>query len=222
MTTTKRIVLFLLLLLQSENSYQRVNDLKDVIGLRIAPAEAKASARVNDTTISSRERRALVFPDASIPATLLLIFGLGTPLQLDRESVIVGVFIKIIYKLPTNSTDFTEPGVYYTRNTRSRWSIYKILQKVAAIYGYGGKACLLRAICEASRVPFDTHHGLFGQLMEIFFKPSSTEEEYDEYGDREYRAAEQLGKQVAAENCHALYPECHRSVLDIFSTVLRV
>ncbi|KAI4488814.1 hypothetical protein M0802_011239 [Mischocyttarus mexicanus] len=52
--------------------------------------------------------------------------------------------------------------------------------------------------------------------------PSSTEEEYDEYGDREYRAAEQLGKQVAGENCHALYPECRRSVLDVFSTVLRV
>ncbi|KAI4485680.1 hypothetical protein M0802_012604 [Mischocyttarus mexicanus] len=187
MTTTKKIVLlFLLLLLKSENSYQRVNDMKDVIGLRIAPpvaeAEAKVSAKVNDPTtttrtttttttiISSREKRALVFPDASIPATLLLIFGLGTPLQLDRESVIVGVFIKIIYKLPINSTDFTEPGVYYTRNTKSRWDIYKILQKAASVYGYGGKACLLKAICEVASVPFDRDHGLFGQLMEIFFK----------------------------------------------------
>ncbi|KAF3429493.1 hypothetical protein E2986_06889 [Frieseomelitta varia] len=51
-------------------------------------------------------------------------------------------------------------------------------------------------------------------------RPSSTEERYDEYGDREYRAAERLGEQMSTENCHALYPECRRSVLDVFSTVI--
>lgn len=52
------------------------------------------------------------------------------------------------------------------------------------------------------------------------FRPSSTEERYDEYGDREYSAAEHLGEQMSAENCHALYPECPRSMLDVFSTVI--
>ncbi|KAK2586395.1 hypothetical protein KPH14_010682 [Odynerus spinipes] len=211
MATVKKIVLFFLILWQSENSHQRISDPVDVVD---TPAP-----KLNDKEISSRERRALIFPD---PSTLLLIFGLGTPLQLDRESVIVGLFIKMIWALPTNGTDFTEPGVYYTRGTKSRWSIYKILEKVAAIYGFGGKACLLRAICEAANVPFDVHHGLFGQLVQLFLRPSSTEEEYDEYGDREYRAAERLGEQVAGENCHALYPECRRSLLDVFSTVVPV
>lgn len=49
-------------------------------------------------------------------------------------------------------------------------------------------------------------------------RPSSTREEYDEYGDREYRAAERLGEQAEGAGCHALYPECRRSVLDVFST----
>ncbi|GAB1859657.1 hypothetical protein CAJAP_00736 [Camponotus japonicus] len=179
-----------------------------------------SDTRVNSTSeqISQRRmKRSLTFPD---PATLLLIFGLGTPLQLDRESIIVGVFAKILYNLPTNATDFTEPGVYYTRAGKSRWSFYKMFEKMIALYGFGGKECLLRAICEVAYVPFDIHHGLLGQLVQTFLRPSSTQEEYDEYGDQEYRAAEHLGEQVEGGNCHTLYPECHRSVLDVFSTLI--
>lgn len=99
-----------------------------------------------------------------------LIFGLGTPLQLDRESVIVGVFTKMHFTLPSNATDFTEPGVYYTRASGSRWSFYKMLEKAMAVYGFGGKECLLRAICEVAYVPFDVHHGLLGQLVQTFLR----------------------------------------------------
>ncbi|XP_078051964.1 uncharacterized protein LOC144478117 [Augochlora pura] len=165
----------------------------------------------------SRRTRALVFPR---DAQVLLIFGLGTPLQLDRESVIVGYFTKIVFDLPTNATDYTEPGIYYSRTQKSRWSIYRMLEKAAGLYGFGGKACLMKAICEAASTPFDDKHSLLGQLLQVLFKPSSTEERYDEYGDREYSAAERLGEQVSAENCHALYPECRRSVLDVFSAVI--
>lgn len=51
-------------------------------------------------------------------------------------------------------------------------------------------------------------------------RPSSTREEHDDYGDREYQAAERLGEQMEGENCHTLYPECRRSVLDAFSTLI--
>jgi hypothetical protein len=75
------------------------------------------------------------------------------------------------YALPTNATDFTEPGVYYTRTaSRSRWSFYKMFEKMMAIYGFGGKECLLRAICEVAYVPFDIHHGLLGQLVQTFLR----------------------------------------------------
>ncbi|XP_076621630.1 uncharacterized protein LOC143342034 [Colletes latitarsis] len=150
----------------------------------------------------------------------VLIFGLGTPLQLDTESIIIGMFTKIVYAMPSNATDFTIPGVSYSRTQKSRWSIYKMLEKMAGLYGFGGKACVMKAICEAASAPFDDKYGLLGQLMQIFFKPSSTAEEYDEYSDREYRAAEHLGEQVSGQSCHALYPECRRSVLDVFSTVI--
>ncbi|XP_034935120.1 uncharacterized protein [Chelonus insularis] len=115
------------------------------------------------TKLLSRARRTLVYHGAS---QLLLIFGLGTPLQLDRESVIVGAFTKLLYTLPANSTDLTEPGVFFERTQKSRWSIYKVLERIGSLYGFGGKACLLRAICEVTFTPFDHHHGLLGQLVQ--------------------------------------------------------
>lgn len=97
-----------------------------------------------------------------------LIFGIGTPLQLGRESVIVGIFSKIIYNLPVNSTDFTEPGVHYSRTGKSRWNIYKIVQEVIENYGFKGKECMLRAICEAAFAPFNLRYGILGQLVQTF------------------------------------------------------
>ncbi|XP_031776741.1 uncharacterized protein LOC116415748 [Nasonia vitripennis] len=179
----------------------------------------------------SRQKRTLVYtPTSSI---LLLILGLGTPLQLERESVIVGAFTKAIYTLPNNASIYTEPGVHYGRegdirkinSTRSRWSLYKTVSQLAELYGFGdGRSCLLRAICELASSPFDVRQGLLQQLFQTFFAPSSTKEMYDEYSDREYHAAEKLGRDerhVDAERCHALYPDCRRSFLDVFSAVRR-
>ncbi|XP_011304070.1 uncharacterized protein [Fopius arisanus] len=174
-----------------------------------------AMSPVNGMKLLSRSSRTLLYPN---PSTLLLIFGIGTPLQLDSESVIVGAFTKMVYTLPQNSTDFTESGVQFARNGQTRWTIYKILESTANSYGFEGKPCLLQAICELAAVPFDLRHGIFGQIIQTLLTPSSTIEPYDEYQDREYHAAESLGKHVG-ENCHALYPECHTSALDVFSTI---
>ncbi|XP_048504845.1 uncharacterized protein LOC125499721 [Athalia rosae] len=169
----------------------------------------------NDDRELSREKRTLVYAGAS---NLLLIFGLGTPLQLDRESVIVGVFSKMLYALPDNSTYYTEPGVYYSRSSKSRWSIYKVLEAASQVLGYGGKECVLRSICEAANVPFNANHGLFGELVHAFLTPSSTKEEHDDYADRDYHAAERHGREVG-EQCSDFYPECKASILDIFSRI---
>lgn len=45
-----------------------------------------------------------------------------------------------------------------------------MFEKMLAIYGFGGKECLLRAICEVASVPFDVHHGLLGQLVQTFLR----------------------------------------------------
>ncbi|XP_074111296.1 uncharacterized protein LOC141535328 [Cotesia typhae] len=163
-----------------------------------------------------REKRSLVYPS---PSQLIMIFGLGTPLQLDRESVIVGAFTKLLYNLPSNVTDLTSPGTINYRDDKSktRWNIYKQFEKLSELYGLGGKICLLKAICQVTHTPFDHNHGLLGQLIQTFLTPSSTAESYENHEDQEYHSAEKLGRHVG-EFCHALYPECTRTVLDVFST----
>ncbi|XP_011499299.1 PREDICTED: uncharacterized protein LOC105363329 [Ceratosolen solmsi marchali] len=161
-------------------------------------------------------------PGLIAPMTLQLIFGIGTPLQLERESVIVGAFTKLIYALPSNASELTEPGVVYGREEpprTSRWSLYERLAKLLELYGLGdGRSCVLRAICEAASMPFEHREGLLQRLLQTFLSPSSTLERHEEYRDREYEAAERLGARVG-DNCHALYPECRTSFLDLFSSV---
>lgn len=100
-----------------------------------------------------------------------LIFGLGTPLQLDRESVIVGAFAKCIYNLPTNSSAYKPPGPgNATLQSRSRWSLYRSLGRFLERLDFGsGRSCVLRAVCEAASAPFDTRTGgLLHQLLQSF------------------------------------------------------
>lgn len=80
--------------------------------------------------------------------------------------MIVGAFTKFLFALPTNATDFTESGIQYARIKKSRWTIYKAVQRLAQLYGFNGKSCMLRAICEAAFAPFNIDHGLFGQLAQ--------------------------------------------------------
>lgn len=48
----------------------------------------------------------------------------------------------------------------------TRWEIYEILESALGD-SRSGKACLLRAICEASASPFDGVHGLASQLVHL-------------------------------------------------------
>lgn len=122
-----------------------------------------------------------------------LIFGLGTPLQLEGESVIVGAFTKMIYALPTNSSEFAEsrerpydkaaasfsvinrdlPDInaetIYPEIRTNRWNLYRGLVSLLELYNLGGRACLLRSICEAAVVPFDEASGIFEHLIQILF-----------------------------------------------------
>lgn len=66
---------------------------------------------------------------------LQTIVGIGLPLTIRQESIVIGIVIKASYKLPTNSTDITNPGVQYLRKrSTSRWNIYKLLNELLTLY----------------------------------------------------------------------------------------
>nr|XP_012232284.1 PREDICTED: uncharacterized protein LOC105677944 [Linepithema humile] len=95
----------------------------------------------------------------------------------------------------------------------TRWTLYGMLESTI------GKACLLRAVCESSANPFNKGHGLLGELLHAFLTPSTTHEEYEIYSNREYHAAEEIGRNTRGQCAH-FYSECDYSPLDYFTRLL--
>ncbi|XP_043526519.1 uncharacterized protein LOC122537433 isoform X1 [Frieseomelitta varia] len=188
-----------------------------------------------------RDRRYLVFPVPGnvAPTKVQLILGLGLPTEVD-VSLIIGYVMKFNYALPYNASYLTDsyvrhdrsisPGVEVDENDEptpdhqvgvarviTRWEIYEILESVLG-GSRSGKACLLRAICEASAVPFNRVHGLSSQLVHLLLTPSITSEPFRTDFDRVYHAAEIMGRQ-GVSLCDSLFPECTVSPLDYFTEV---
>ncbi|XP_076682218.1 uncharacterized protein LOC143376166 [Andrena cerasifolii] len=182
-----------------------------------------------------RGKRYLVFPEpgAVAPTKVQLILGLGLPMEVD-VSLIIGYVMKFNYVLPYNASYLTDSYVRYDRSIDggadgddyfspgdegsraiSRWEIYEILESAL---GGSGKACVLRAICEASAAPLARVHGLSSELIHLLLTPSTTSEPSRTDFDRVYHAAEIMGRQAAA-GCDSLFPECAESPLEYFTEV---
>uniref|UniRef100_A0A182P8X9 Uncharacterized protein n=1 Tax=Anopheles epiroticus TaxID=199890 RepID=A0A182P8X9_9DIPT len=101
--------------------------------------------------------------------------------------------------------------------SKGRWMVYKALEGLSSGYGFGGRACVLRSICEAAEIQFTHTGGVFAELLHIMFSPSTTKESVSEHLDNEYYRAEQLGRSGAP--CAKLFRECSTSLLDMFSGV---
>ncbi|XP_052863184.1 uncharacterized protein LOC128269820 [Anopheles cruzii] len=52
----------------------------------------------------------------------------------------------------------------------SRWLVYKALERMSFGYGFGGRACILRSICDAAEAQFTHTGGVFGELLHIMFR----------------------------------------------------
>lgn len=63
--------------------------------------------------------------------------------------------------LPQNEDETTHDDV--------RWVIYQTLENILRSKNIDGKQCVLRAICEASRMNFTHESGLLGEIFHILF-----------------------------------------------------
>ncbi|XP_017770662.1 PREDICTED: uncharacterized protein LOC108558300 [Nicrophorus vespilloides] len=153
------------------------------------------------------------------------IMGAGFPVDLHDESVVVGIVLKANYKLPINTTDYTNPSTVFARKKRSldvltptRWDIYKMLEGYAEMYGFGSKGCILRTICELSETPIDKSTGIIEEILHAIFTPSSTKEALNTHSDNEYHAAQQIGgRRKFKGNCDRFFPDCGASFADMFT-----
>ncbi|KAL0270706.1 UNVERIFIED_CONTAM: hypothetical protein PYX00_008016 [Menopon gallinae] len=169
---------------------------------------------------SSRKKRYLLFPPGG--SKVQFIVGTGIPVPVENQSLTVGWVVKSAYLLAFNSSQLFEPYVTFEKRSpgrrASRYDFYRSLEHTAESFGGGGKECMLRAICESSKVPLRAS-SLAGQILHIFLTPSTTDEPPISRSDMDYHSAEKLGREQSS-NCAALYPNCELSIVDILTVIM--
>ncbi|CAG9772590.1 unnamed protein product [Ceutorhynchus assimilis] len=173
----------------------------------------------------SRQKRWLIWKEGT--NWVSVIFGIGVPVNVEHQSITLGMVMKAFYLLPTNSSIFTNPEIgILDRKSRSkrsatRWKIYEAIENYLDRNNYpDGKACLLKSICEISAVPLEQKSGLIAEIFHSILTPSSTDDEIENHIHNEYHEAEKLGREV--ESCSHVFPECPVDPVQQFSKFMSV
>ncbi|XP_069694257.1 uncharacterized protein [Periplaneta americana] len=179
--------------------------------------EAILAGRLKDSgTHHSRKTRNLIYPAGSY---IQYIFGFGLPYAVQDQSLTLGTALKMNYPMPPNSSIFTDPYSAFEKRSlsKTRWNLYSMLEVIIDRLELDGRACVLRAICEAADTTLQ-HNDLAGDVLHVLLTPSTTSDEVSSYSNFEYHAAERLGREISG-SCHLLYPECEVGLLDLISKV---
>ncbi|XP_044735421.1 uncharacterized protein LOC123297726 [Chrysoperla carnea] len=171
-----------------------------------------------NSIFKNRDKRSLIYPEGD--PYIQYILGIGLPIELQQQSITIGTVGKFTYRVPKNSSIFTQNSVVTQKRKKRappliRWNIYDILSKAAESLGLGGKACVLLTICETAETPFDQDHGMIEELLHVVFTPSTTSELISSHSDNEYFAAEMYGRN--GENCKKKFPDCQIHLLDLYT-----
>ncbi|XP_066251438.1 uncharacterized protein [Euwallacea similis] len=183
--------------------------------------ESPSTALEKDNRVLSRNKRWLVWKKGV--NWVAMIFGLGIPVEVNQNSVVMGSAIKAYYLLPDNSSVFTNPSIDFQRKRRSasRWKIYELIESYLERNNYAdGKACLLKSICQISSIKLEERSGLLAEIVHNFLTPSSTKEEIEDHGNYAYHFAERVGKEVG--RCDHVFPECSVDPIHQFSRLMTV
>ncbi|XP_066585088.1 uncharacterized protein [Prorops nasuta] len=160
--------------------------------------------------IIHRSIRGLSFPEFS---TMGLFLALSVPLEEPRQSISLSYFFEATYDLPPNSTYF-EPWTEVVQRKISRkrsidrTTVYNLLENKFESTGNSGRACLLRAICEASESPLK-HNGLIGDILHVIFTPTTSRQEEL---PRDIVEAELVGRNGT---CSKYQPPCPLGLFDL-------
>ncbi|XP_050071155.1 uncharacterized protein LOC126559089 [Anopheles maculipalpis] len=182
---------------------------------------------------TDRHKRTLVFTSDS--ATGILI-ALSVPLLIPDRNIFLAYNFEANYGMPGKASDFTqgvlkkvdndqiEPtaddeseGRRAERATITRFTrkqVYRMIELNLTRYGYDGKKCILRMICELAGQPVHDANGIIGDLLQLVFTPSGSR--YEQLPS-EFYVAEQKGRQ---EKCAKYEKYCPKSPLDTISLIL--
>ncbi|XP_072383221.1 uncharacterized protein [Diabrotica undecimpunctata] len=148
-------------------------------------------------------------PFMGILVTVAVPVEAGTP-----GEVLLSTLLEANYVIPSNQTRFTYPPDFPTAAS-GRMFLYELFKRKIEDFGFSGKNCLLRAICESAQMS-SQHTGLLGDILHILLTPSSSKMEEELV---EYQEAEHQGKQ---NTCEKYYKKCPHSILDSITRVTNI
>ncbi|GJQ67490.1 hypothetical protein Trydic_g5133 [Trypoxylus dichotomus] len=119
-----------------------------------------------------------------------LFLAIAMPLEIPEPEVFVSYNFEANYLLPENQTTFQYPPIVSNAMEVARRQVYDALEFKLNSHGYTGKACLLRAICEATEYSLQ-HTGVLADVLHVILTPSTSKSE----GLIDYESAEKYGKE---------------------------
>ncbi|XP_052863182.1 uncharacterized protein LOC128269818 [Anopheles cruzii] len=202
----------------------------------IAVSGTEGNTTVADPSAGNdRTKRSLVYTYNSCAGVL---FALSLPLVITGRNIFFSYNFEMNYNMPTDSTDYTqgilkkgdtneiEGGVASRRSREAdsvgvrrpsitRKKVYRMIELNLERYGFAGKRCILRMICDLAQSPVHGENGVFGDLMQIVFTPSLS---IDERLPSEFGHAEWLGH--AQRNCTKYRAHCPTNPMDLMSILV--
>ncbi|XP_044577396.1 uncharacterized protein LOC123260389 [Cotesia glomerata] len=128
-----------------------------------------------------RQLRELTYPDDS---EMGLFFALAIPLDdpVATKAMSVAFFFEANYGLVRDQESLAsrarkQRAAFSDHKLLTRATVYSILESKFEALGLPGRACLLRSICETSKLSVDRDNGLIGDLLRILLTPSSSANE---------------------------------------------
>ncbi|CAH1104761.1 unnamed protein product [Psylliodes chrysocephalus] len=150
------------------------------------------------------------FPGGS-EAFMGIIVTIAIPVDANTPGeVLLSTILEGNYLVPTNETEFEYPPNFEESSERAFF--YEILKRKIEDFGYSGKKCLLRTVCEAAQMS-SLNTGVLGDIVHVLLSPSSSKMENTL---KEYEDAESLGKN---NECKYYEKLCPYSILNAISKI---
>uniref|UniRef100_A0A182S8E1 Uncharacterized protein n=1 Tax=Anopheles maculatus TaxID=74869 RepID=A0A182S8E1_9DIPT len=165
-----------------------------------------------------------------------VLIALSIPLLITGRNIFMSYNFEANYNMPTDSTDFTQ-GILKKgdndqiheaearkarmiaptpkRSSISRKKFYRAIELNLQRYGFAGKRCILRMICDLADAPLHHENGVLGDVLQLIFTPSLSQ---DENLPSEFARAEELGREH--KNCNKYRAHCPASPIDLVTIVL--
>ncbi|XP_044577618.1 uncharacterized protein LOC123260539 [Cotesia glomerata] len=175
------------------------------LSLGIVVADAK---NVTDTqeNILSRQKRYLIFPQGSnVQLVYCLTIGAFAP---SPDQIVVGMTAALAWELPSQ----VDKKITKLLHRRTRSLVFPKIEAFLQSAGLDGRACVMRAICEARNRDNDkVGTGTFVQeVLHAIFRLRNDGNNFDKSEHKIYDLAH-----VTKMNCAQEYPSCRHSIYEL-------